>query len=159
MLDTVPFDLGRLPALRHFKIQLRSSCDDNQDLLRFLTRLFSISSSSGIETLEIQITWHEVADGHGKDLFSSDAGWSALDEVFTSKMFGSLNNVILSLRLQMEMDISSECDSWDQQIWELERNLTLPFVNDLLPSFRTSTDTQRTLETYLDAVRIVEEPN
>ena len=163
MLDTFPFDLGRLPALRHFKIQMRSSCDDNQDLLCFLTRSFSISSSSsGIETLEIGITWYNVRNGHGKDLFSFDAGWSALDELFTSKMYGSLSKVILRLRLQMGVDwiwLGTQFGGWDQQIWEPERNLTLPYVNNLLPLFRALTDAQRTLETHFEAVKMAEKSN
>ena len=89
MLDAVPFDLSQLPALRHFKIQLRSSYDENQDLLGFLTRLFSISSSSsGIETLEIAIAWDNARDGEGENLLSSDAGWSTLDKLLLPRCMG-----------------------------------------------------------------------
>ena len=39
-----------------------------------INRLLStLTSSSGIETLEIDITWNYVRAGCGKDLFSSDA--------------------------------------------------------------------------------------
>jgi hypothetical protein len=52
-------------------------------MLGRLSRLLSISSStSGIETLEIIITWADVKTGGERDLFSSDAGWSTLDEVY-----------------------------------------------------------------------------
>ena len=83
-----------------------------------------------------------------------------IGQAFTSKMYGSLSKVILRLRLQMKLDwtysgyLSLRSD-WDQQIWEPETNLVLPYVNDLLPLFRALTDTQRTLETHFDAVKIV----
>ena len=143
MLASVPFDLGRFPALRHFKIEQRCSYPYNQALLRFLTCLLSISSSpSGIEVLETRITWYYVEDGHGTDLFSSDAGWSSLDELFTSQGFVSLRKVVLCLELRMARRILPP------HILELERNLTLPHVNDLFPSFRAS-NTQRTVEIHL----------
>ena len=73
-LASVPFDLGRFPALRHFKFE--QQCP-TLDILHLLTGLLSIQSSpSGIEVLEAGITWFDVLDGHGKDLFSSDGGWS-----------------------------------------------------------------------------------
>ena len=110
------------------------------------------SSSSGIETLEIGITWEIVENGYEKFLFSSDAGWCALDQLFTSKTFGSLSKVVLCLRLEMKMDSSSEW-AWrndlDQHASKFERNLT-PYVDNLFPLFRTNT--QCTLETHLDVI-------
>ena len=58
-----------------------------------------LSSICGIETLEIKITWSD--DGHGKDLFSSDAGWFMLDEVLTGEKFVSLKHVILDFSFKM----------------------------------------------------------
>jgi hypothetical protein len=150
VLYSVPFDLSRFPALRHFKIQRWSSCQDNLAELCFLTQLFSTSSSSsGIEALEIEITWHSVRNGHERDLFSSDAGWSTLDELLTSETFGSLRRVVLHLRLEMEMVLSSEkvsCSDSDLHISKSEKCSSLPYVNDLFPLFRTLTNAQRTLE-------------
>ena len=143
MLASVPFDLGRFPALRHFKIEQTCSYRYNRALLRFLDCLLSIPSSpSGIEVLETRITWFDVKDG--KDLFSSDAGWSMLDELFTSQRFVSLRNVVLRLELQM-------VEFHPRHMMELERNLTLSHVNDLFPLFRAS-NTQRTLEIHLKVV-------
>ena len=119
-------------------------CDypDNQAVLRFLTCLLSIQSSpSGIEVLETRITWFDVEVGHGKDLFSSDAGWATLDELFTSQKFVSLRKVVLCLELYMARG------SRAPHILELEKNLTLPHVNDPFPSFRAS-NTQRTVEIH-----------
>jgi hypothetical protein len=61
--DGFPFDLDRLPALRHFEIQEHSMyCnEDLVTLLAFLNQLLSTSTpSSGIETLGIDITWAGV---------------------------------------------------------------------------------------------------
>jgi hypothetical protein len=155
LLDSVGFDLGRFPALRHIKIQRQIPFSDNRANLRFVQRLLS-SSSSGIETLEIEITWNSVENEHEKDLFSSDAGWAALDQLFTSKTFGSLSKVtvVLCLHIEKVMDSSPERtrhNDLDQHVPELERNLT-PYVDNLFPLFRTLTNTRRTLETQLDVI-------
>jgi hypothetical protein len=144
------FDLGQFPALRHLKIQRRSSYQDHLDLLHFLTRLLSISST-GIEVLEIEITWDRVRRGDGKDLFSSDAGWSTLDQLLTSQMFTSLRKIVLHLDLWMILP--TDCPQSLQPILESERNLTLPYVNDLFPLFKASTDPRRTLGSHLAVVR------
>ena len=161
--DGIPLDLGRLPALRHFKFRVLMDPGDDEDeedededededecahllLLDFLNQLLSTSTpSSGIETLEIDITYDSVEArvGCGKDMLS-DAGWSRLDSLFTSEKFVSLRKVVLSLDLsiaQKEMNLESE------------RNLTLPYVNALFPMFRSladthPVDTQRTLEIH-----------
>ena len=65
-------------------------------------------------------------------MFLSDAGWSTLDELFTSQRFVSRRKVVLYLELD---------------ILELEINLLLPHVDNLFPSFRAS-NTQRTLEIH-----------
>ena len=139
MLANVPFDLGRFPALRHFKFEQRCPYSYNRTFLRSLTCLLSTPSSpSGIEVLETRITWYDIKDGHGKDLFSSDAGWSTLDKLFTSQRFVSLRKVVLCLELRMG----------EASTLKSERNQILPHVNDLFPSFRAS-NTQRTLEIHL----------
>ena len=67
--------------------------------------MLSISTStSGIETLEINITWDGVDVGRGKGLFSFDAGWSTLDQLLTSEKFVSLSKIVLGLDIEMEMD-------------------------------------------------------
>ena len=141
--DDFPFNLGRFPALRHFNIQLPISFKDNLPMLSFLNQLLSISSStSGIETLEIKITWSDAKNEQVlKDLFSSGAEWSTFDEVLTSEKFVSLRKVVLDLRLKMDDDHRN-----------LEyRDLTLSYVNVLFPMFRalTSGRGQRTLETHI----------
>ena len=141
-LASLSFDLGRFPALRHFKFEQQCSF---LNFLRLLTRLLSIHSSPiGIEVLEIRMTWFAVKDGHGKDLFSSDAGWSTLDKVLTSQRFVSLRKVVVYLELHMAWSVHQP----PPHILELERNLTLPHVNSLFPLFRAS-NTQRTLEIHL----------
>jgi hypothetical protein len=146
-LNNVPFDLGRLPALRYLKIQRRSPYKDNLALLRFLARFFSLSfSSNGIEVLEIGITWHSIEVEHGKDLFASDAGWSTLDQLLTSQTYVSLRKIILRLDIEFLRPLQMERNDL-QHILELERNQTLLCVNDLFPLFRA--DTQRTLESHL----------
>ena len=144
--EGIPLDLGQLPALRHFKFRERRVPKHNVTLLNVLNQLLSTStSSSGIETLEIDITYDDVDVGCGKELFLSDAGWSRLDKLFTSEKFVSLRKVILSLDLGMEKE----------EDLESERNLTLPYANALFPMFRSLAythrvlDTQRTLETHL----------
>lgn len=112
-------------------------------MLSFLNQLLSISSStSGIETLEIKITWSDAKNEQVlKDLFSSGAEWSTFDEVLTSEKFVSLRKVVLDLRLKMDDDHRN-----------LEyRDLTLSYVNVLFPMFRalTSGRGQRTLETHI----------
>ena len=141
MLASVPFELGRFPALRHFKIEQRCLYPN---FLRFLTCFLSIPSSpSAIEVLETRIVWYDVEVGHEKDLFSSDSRyWMNLDRLFTSQRFVSLRKVVLCLELHMAGGFQSA------HILELERNLTLPHVNDLFPLFRAS-NTQRTLKIHL----------
>ena len=142
--EGLPLDLNRLPALRHFKIQEQTSFKNNVSLLSFLDQLLSTSTpSSGIETLEINITWTQVDVGCGKDLFSSELGWSALDKLFTSRKFVSLRKVVLNLGLKME----------EKENLESERNLTLPYLNPLFPKFRALADTHRTLEIHLEVSR------
>jgi hypothetical protein len=137
--ELVPYDLGRLPALRHFKIQLPSSFPSNIHMLSFLQKLLSVSSStSGIETLEIKITW---SNGCGKDLFSSDAGWSTLDEVLTGENFLSLKKLILDFYLFACDDHRNKLDY---------KNFILSYVNVLFPMFKTLTSRQCTLETYVE---------
>jgi len=137
-LEGFPFDLNRLPALRHFKIQEQSSFEDNVSLLALLNQLLSTSTpSSGIETLGIDITWDGFDVGCGKDLFLSDVGWSTLDELLTSEKFVSLRKVVLSLGLKMT----------EKKFLESERTLTLPYVNALFPKFTAS---HRTLEIHLE---------
>jgi hypothetical protein len=155
-LIDVPFDLGRFPALRHLKIQRQSLYGDKLTPVRFLTPLLSISSSSnGIEVLEIGIVWHTIQDEHGKDLFASDAGWSTFDQLIASQTFGSLKKVVLRLDLWMERFIGLQRDfdndPQQQHILELERNLILPYVNDLFPLFRA--DPQRILESRFKVAR------
>ena len=146
--EGIPLDLGRLPALRHFKFQEESSSENNVILLDFLNQLLSTStSSSGIETLEVDIAYdyyhpsnyYDVHVGCGKDLFLSDAGWSRLDNLVTSEKFVSLRKVVLSLALKILKG----------ENLELKRNFTLPYVNALFPMFRA---TQRTLEIDLKVV-------
>ena len=154
-MNNVPFNLGWFPALRHLKIQRRSSYKDHLAALHFLTRLLSISST-GIEVLEIETTWNSVWRGHGKNLFSSDAGWSTLDQLSTSEMFASLRKIVLHLDLWMNVPRDS---LHLQPILESERNLTLPYVNDLFPLFKALTDPQRTLELHLAVVRDKDDDN
>lgn len=157
MLHIIPFDLSRLPALRHLKVQWRTD-NDSLTHIDFLTQWFSTSSSfTGVETLEIGFIWQNMSTGDGKDLFSSDTKWSALDQLLSSEMFDSLSKVVLRLRLEIQIDSSWERDlsELDQHILESERHLTLPYINDLFPIFRALTDPQRTLETHFDAVKFV----
>ena len=148
-MNNVPFDLGRLPALRHLKFQRQGPYEDNPALLRFITRFLSLSSSSnGIEVLEIDIMWHTIETERGKDLFSSDAGWSTLDQLLTSQTFGSLRKVILCLDIEFSRRGSQrQCnDPHHQDIVQLERKLTLLYVNNLFPLFRAL---KRTVESHL----------
>ena len=146
--QVVPFDLGRLPSLRHFKIQVR---DDfrNVAVLRFLKKLLSMSSSTSIESLEIKITWVKVRLGRENDLFSSEAGWPELDEILTCENFVCLKKITLSLVLRMEWMKEDDDNHYQTNLGE--RNFTLSCVNALLPMFRASSS-QRTLETCLVVV-------
>ena len=145
--DGIPLDLGRLPALRHFKfrVQIRPEKDAHLLLLEFLNQLLSTSTpSSGIETLEIDIIYDSLNIGCGKDLFLPDAGWSRLDNLFTSEKFVSLRKVVLGLDLSIAQETMN---------LESERNLTLPYLDALFPMFRSladthPVDTQRTLEIH-----------
>ena len=148
VLEVVPFDLGLFPALRHFKIQLWISSQDNVTMLSFLKKLFTISSlMSGLETLEITITWDDVRCGNAKDLFLYDLGWSALDEVLTCEKFVSLNKVVLDFGLETRRGVQRDDDDDDDDTFEFERDVILPYVDDILPLFRGFTNTWRTLET------------
>jgi hypothetical protein len=101
--------------------------------------MFSISSSTGgIETLEIKITWND--DGCRKDLVSSEAGWSKLDEVLTGERFVSLRTVILDFSLKM----MAGCDDYHHRNLEYKKL----YANVLLPMFKILTSRQCTLETY-----------
>ena len=149
--EAIPLDLGRLPALRYLKFRAQNRPigyreDVNMLLLDFLNRLLSTStSSSGIETLEIGITYKYAHDVYGKNFFLPD-GWSRLDHLFASEKFVSLRKVVLSLVLEMgEIDGRSR---------EVERDSTLPYVSALFPMLRAladtqHVDTQRTLEIHL----------
>lgn len=153
LLRHVPFDLGRLPALRHLKIQRLHAYWDDLVPFRFLTQLLSVlSSSSSIEVLEIGLIWYDVREGHGKDLFSSDAGWTTLDHLLTSQAFDSLRKIVLRLDLRLVTTIPSQShpSGWERLMLKLEKRSTLPYVKGLLPLFRTLTETrQRTLESHL----------
>ena len=70
-----PCDISKLNSSVHLRI--------------FFVFSPACSPPSGIEVLETRITWFNVKDRHGKDLFSSDAGWSTLGELFTSQRFVS----------------------------------------------------------------------
>jgi hypothetical protein len=143
--------LGQFPALRHFKIQPLVSLIDHAIMLHFLKQLLSILSpnTSHIETLAIEITWRDFVDdwtdfGHGRDLFSSDAEWSALDEALTSGKYVSLHKVVWVFRL----DILG--DKWEDL--EFEKSSTLSCVNALFPMFKALLNTGRTLETNLELI-------
>jgi hypothetical protein len=135
--EAVPFDLGRLPSLRHFKIQVEHDFRD-MAMPRFLNRLLSMSSSTSIESLEIKLN---VRHGRTNDLFSPEAGWPELDEMLTCANFVCLKKITLSLILYME----SMMEDGDQK--KLGQ-INLPA---LLPMFRASSS-QRTLETCLQVV-------
>ena len=55
--EGIPLDLGRLPALRHFIFRVQISALENVTLLDLNQLLSTSTSSSGIETLEIDITY------------------------------------------------------------------------------------------------------
>ena len=140
MLDTVPFDLGRFPALRHLKIEWRSSYENDSAFFRFLPRLLSMSSSNGIEVLEMKITWCGIKNEYGKNLLSFKGGWSRLDQLLTSQTSGSLRKVVLCLGTQywhwtwawqLEGNVSHP-----KQNLELEKDWPFSYVNDLSPLFR-----------------------
>ena len=146
-MSNVPFDLGRLPALRHLTVR-RLSYVYNPALLYSVTRLFSLLSSfNGIEVLEIGITWRSVEVEHRKDLILSVAGWPTLDQLLTSQKFVSLRKIILRLDIEFSRGRSRRRRNASRQhILELKRNLAF-HVNDLFPLFRA--DTQRTLESQI----------
>jgi hypothetical protein len=96
-----------------------------------LNRLLSTStSSSGIETLEIDISCDDVNVGCGKDLFLS-----------TSEKFVSLRTVVLSLDPGME----------EKENLESERNLTLPYVK----RSRHSMHTRNTFQSHFSLIQLV----
>lgn len=151
--DVISFDLSRFPALRHFKFQKQTAfwAYDSNTVVSCLSQLFSVSfSSSGIETLELELTWYSVGYELGSDLFSPDAGWSELDRLLTSEKFIPLKKFVLGLRLEMESERDT-CNNEKRSI-ESERNLTLPYVNALFPLFRAFPNTQRTLDIHLEIV-------
>jgi len=76
-------------------------------------------------------------------MLASDAGWSRLDEHLTSPKFRSLRKIVLCLNILVYHGRVQKDD-----ILETERDLTLPYINNLFPSFRAS-NTQRTLESHL----------
>ena len=126
-LRVVSFDLGRLPALRHFTIQYWVSSEKHYDIY-YLTQLLSpLSSTSGIEILEINLPWE-----YGNDLFSSHLGWSSLDELLVSDKFFSLTKVILHLKMGFGI--------------EWKRNSTIPRIEAFFPKVRAMSNTRRTLE-------------
>ena len=127
------YDLGQFPALRHFKIRLKTSFDGNIRMLSLLRQL--LSTTSGIETLEIDIHWGN--DGHG-NLFLFDAGWSSLNEALTGGNFTSLRNVIIRLRI-------NGCCGDDRDKLEY-KNFVLSYVNILFSLISR----QCTLETYVE---------
>ena len=136
LVPSFRYDLGRLPALRHVKIQLSIDFAENIRMLSLLTQLLSISSStSSIETLEIESAWYDIDIDDLDDLFSSGAGWSTLDQILSSDKFVSLTKVVLRLEMLIA-DRSLEF-----------RNLFLSFINVLFPMFKTL---QRTLETSVE---------
>ena len=140
----IPLDLARLPALRHFKCRLAPN--DPMIVPKLLNQL--LSSSSDLETLEIDINYNDVDEGRGCGKYFLSAWWSRLDNLFTSEKFVSLRKVVLSFVLHME---EMEETDWDR---ELERRETLLHVSTLFPKFRAladtqQPDTQRTLEIYL----------
>ena len=120
-LQDFPFDLGRLPALRHFTVQLPAWFSRHLVVLRFLIRLLSISSSaSGIETLELKIFWCEVDDPDLiLDFFSFASEWMILDQVLTSAKFVSLRKVVLDWVLEVT-DIHAR-PSWEFHNFSLDR--------------------------------------
>jgi hypothetical protein len=143
--------LDQFPALQHFKIQFLVSLDEHAIMLHFLKKLLSISSpnTSHIETLAIEITWRDFFDdwrdfGHVRDLFSSDAEWSALDEALTSGKYVSLHKVVWVFRLDMLGD------KWEDL--EFEKSSTLPSVNALFPMSKALLNTGRTLEKNLEFI-------
>lgn len=137
-LEPIPYDLDQLPALRNFKIQLLPWLHETIATLSLLRRLLSSSTTSGIETLDIEIILND--DSRVKNLFSSDADWSALDEVLTGEKFVSLRKVILGFTLEREFDGNKlECKS-----------LILSYVDILFPMLRTLTSRQCMLETYVE---------
>jgi hypothetical protein len=74
--------------------------------------------------------------------FSSLAGWSELDELLSSKQFGSLKKFVLRLDLMMKREsIRFTYNDQERAALECERNSTLSYVNALFPRFKASTDT------------------
>ena len=139
MLEATPHDLGRFPALQHFKIHLPITFENNEVMLRLLNKILSISSStSAIETLEIKISWMNLQDMRdGEKLFSSDAGWSKLDEALSSGKFVSLTRVVWNLNCYMK---ETEWIDYDPKL-ELEFGRSLArfvpgCIDALFPMFR-----------------------
>ena len=140
-VESDPVDFGLLPALRQLRVQI--SFLDNTTTLSYLIRI--LSTTNGIETLEIKITWFDVVHGRGKDLFLPETGWSTLDKTLTLKNFDSLKEVSFFLVLEMEMERDSDC----RCSLEYGGHETLPYLNALSPIFRA---TQRILEIHLQVI-------
>ena len=119
---------SRLPALRHFTIRYWVSSKEHYDIY-YLSRLLSpLSSTSGIETLEIELL------GYGNDLLPYP-GWSSLDEIFVSDKFVSLTKVIFHLRMNPGIDDV-----------ESGGNSTISCIKAFFPKIRAMSNTRRTLE-------------
>ena len=141
----IPFNLGQLPSLRHFKIQVRDNLS-NVAPSRFLNPLLSMSSSTSIESLEIKI-WVNVRLGRENGLFSSEARWPQLDQILTHENFVHLKKITLSYVVTLAGMEDDDGEDGYQKKLAIERNLTLS-CSALLPMFRS----QRTLETRLVVV-------
>ena len=116
ILQDFPFDLGRLPALRHLTIQLPMYFEANLAFLSFLIRFLS-SSTSAVETLELKISWR--AD----DFFSFGYEWVLLDELLTSEKFVSLTKVVLDWVSDWDPEITNNdaLSSWELNNFALGR--------------------------------------
>ena len=141
----VPFDLSLFPGLRHLKIHLLTVRMENGRRLQFLNKLLSTpSSTSGIETLEIEVAWNDSEFGFsfdGEQMFSPDT-WSTLDEALTCELFVSLSKVVLDLHVEID-------DNYYQP-----RTLPYDQVGTLFPMFRALSNTQHTLEINLKSILI-----
>ena len=132
--ENFPFDLTQFPALRHFKVQL-PNCSDDEDvlpMLPLLIQLLSMPSSSGIEILEIIITWYGVEIGEVVGPLTCTE-WVTLDEILSSEKFVSLKKLVLYMTL--------EGDRFDPN----HRKKAHVYANKLFPTFRR----HRTLESHL----------
>ena len=151
LLKYFPFDLDRLPALRHFKLKLPTALGYILSVPSYLSRLFSIpSSTSCLETLELLIhSWCHVEEEDAilEEPFSSNAEWDTLDEVLAEK-FVSLGKFVLGWNLQvyfvLDRDHREVTDDFRSSSLAEYQILGLSYVNDLFPKLRRG---QCTLET------------